>query len=95
MRFKLNILASADGVQMPYRPIDLTFRRDDTPTEHALLYALFAALLMLFALGLVAILLLFRYKRSQARLHYELTDVRNVAGIELQDLRDPGAPLSS
>ena len=28
-----------------------------------------------------------KYKRTQERLHYEMQDVRNIAGIELQELR--------
>ncbi len=91
MLYFVNVVATILETRetIPYSGTELVFTRlVDDSSSHAYIYAITFVLLLLFALGIVALVLMIKYKRTQERLFYEMQDVRNVAGIELVELQD-------
>ena len=50
-------------------------------------------LILLFGVGVAFLILMIRYKRTQERLYYEMQDVRNIAGIELSEIKQQDSSI--
>lgn len=88
--YYVNVLATIPEIResVPYKRTEIIFSKAvDESESHAYIYLIAFVLVVLFGVGVAFLLLMIKYKRTQERLHYEMQDVRNIAGIELQELR--------
>ena len=78
--------------ELVYRPTTVSYTDGHGSQGRWKLYAIIA----FFSFGCIAAVIVaccyyFKYHRTESRLRYEMNDVRNVAGIEIQDLPPAGS----
>ena len=81
------IETSKQRYELVYRPITVTWGGSGESSWRWKLYGIIAFFCCGFiAAGVLACWYYCKYKRTDSRLKYEMNDVRNVAGIEVQEL---------